>query len=143
MEYVNDSHNQSCVWLTVILRWYELSVVLSTETRAGGVLELADVLESLISIDLSPKPKRSSSVSMSLLNTAISISRAILISWKKNKKIRIGYVLKSADVRTQVSSRYSENSSHTHPCTSEHTHTHPRTFAYTCTHPHTHTCSFP
>ena len=31
------------------------------------------------------------------------------------KKIRIGYVLKSADVRTQVSSRYSENSSHTHP----------------------------
>ena len=30
-------------------------------------------------------------------------------------KIRIGYVLKSGDVRTQVSTRYSENSFHTYP----------------------------
>ena len=42
---------------------------------------------------------------------------------KKDKKVikekfRIGYILKSADVRTQVSSRYSENSSHIY------THTH-------------------
>ena len=42
-------------------------------------------------------------------------------------KIRIGYVLKSADVRTLVSSRYSENSSNTYPHTPVHTCTLPRT----------------
>ena len=78
------------------------------------------------------------------------------------KKIRIGYILKSADVLTLVSRRYSENSSntltgrhprtsadfHTHPCTPAHTaqtrahkhtptqtHTHPCTCMYTHTHP--------
>ena len=50
-------------------------------------------------------------------------------------KIRIGYVLKSADVRTQVSSRYSENSSHTYLCTSTHPHAQLRTPAHTRTHP--------
>ena len=52
-------------------------------------------------------------------------------------KIRIGYVLKSADVRTQVSSRYSENSSQTHPCTSAHTQAHPQIPTYTHAQPHT------
>ena len=45
------------------------------------------------------------------------------------KKIRIGYVLKSADVLNLVSRRYSENSSNTHTCR------HPRTFAHYHTHP--------
>ena len=60
-------------------------------------------------------------------------------------KIRIGYVLKSADVRTQVSSRYSENSSHTYPCTSAHPHAQPCTSAHTRTHPCTpaHICAHP
>ena len=63
------------------------------------------------------------------------------------KKIRIGYVLKSADVLTLVSRRYSENSSNTHTCR------HPRTFAHYHTHPctpvhttptqsHPHTCMY-
>ena len=38
----------------------------------------------------------------------------IIINIYVVKKIRIGYVLKSADVGTLFSSRYSENSSHTH-----------------------------
>ena len=45
-------------------------------------------------------------------------------------KIHIGYVLKSADVRTQASGMYSENSSHTYPCTSEHTRAHSSTPAH-------------
>ena len=43
-------------------------------------------------------------------------------------KIRIAYVLKSADVETLFSSRYSENSSHAH------TRRHPHTFTHTCAH---------
>ena len=43
-------------------------------------------------------------------------------------KIRIGYVLKSADVGTLFSSRYFENSSHAH------TRKHPHTFTHTCAH---------
>ena len=74
------------------------------------------------------------------------------------QKIRIGYVLKSANVLTLVSRKYSENSSNTHTrrqprtsanfythtctptpthvrvCTPTHTITHPRTCMYTCTH---------
>ena len=57
-----------------------------------------------------------------------------------NVKIRIGSVLKSTDVRTQVSSRYSENSSHTHPHTTAYNHTQPRTTMYNHTqlHPSAH-----
>ena len=44
------------------------------------------------------------------------------------QKIRIGYVLKSADVGTLFSSRYSENSSHAH------TRRHPLIFTHTCAH---------
>ena len=69
------------------------------------------------------------------------------------EKIRIGYVLKSADVLNLVSRRYSENSSNTHTCrhprTFAHYHTHPCTPAHTTpTHPHTpnythiHVCTF-
>ena len=69
------------------------------------------------------------------------------------EKIRIGYVLKSADAGTLFSGRNSENSSHTcmltpvqiyahpaHLCTPAHTRTHPRN---THVHPHTteHTCA--
>ena len=43
-------------------------------------------------------------------------------------KIRIRYVLKSADVGTLFSSKYSENSSHAH------TRRHPLTFTHTCAH---------
>ena len=43
------------------------------------------------------------------------------------KKIRIGYVLKSADVGTLFSRRNSENSSHTHAITCKHPHT-PHTY---------------
>ena len=50
-------------------------------------------------------------------------------------KIRIGYVLKSADVGTLFSSRYSENSSHAH------THRHPHTFTHTCAHTCAHLCT--
>ena len=58
------------------------------------------------------------------------------------KKIRIGYVLKSADVGTLFSSRHSENSSQAH------TRRHPHTFTHTCTHlwtpTHTaHPCAYP
>ena len=58
------------------------------------------------------------------------------------KKIRIGYVLKSADVGTLFSGRNSENSSNTHadtseyPCTPAHTHASLRTLAHT----HAHRC---
>ena len=73
---------------------------------------------------------------------------------KKDKKVikekfRIGYILKSADIRTQVSSRYSENSSHSYLCTSRHPHAQLCTPIHTLTHPHTpmhiptHTCSWP
>ena len=44
------------------------------------------------------------------------------------KKIRIGYVLKSTDVGTLFSSRYSENSSQAH------TRRHPHTLTHTCAH---------
>ena len=57
-----------------------------------------------------------------------------------NLKISIGYLLKSAEVRTLVSRRYSENSSHTYPCkpmctrihlkTPKHTHAHPTPGVY-------------
>ena len=51
------------------------------------------------------------------------------ISQKDHKiKICIGYILKSADVGTLFSSRYSENSSH------EHTRRHPHNFTHTCAH---------
>ena len=51
------------------------------------------------------------------------------------EKIRIGYVLKSADVGTLFSSRYSENSSHAH--TRRHPHTFTHTSAHLCTPMHT------
>merc|ERR1712218_281616 len=55
------------------------------------------------------------------------------------KKIRIGNVLKSADVGTLFSRRNSENTSHTHayPRTPAHTGTYPCTPSHTCTHPRT------
>ena len=53
------------------------------------------------------------------------------------EKIRIGYILNSADVKTQVSSQYSENSSHTHPHIPAHTHAYPFIPAYPCTPTHT------
>ena len=85
------------------------------------------------------------------------------------RKIRIGYILKSADVETLFSRRYSENSSHTHThrhpststhtrahhCTLKHTHAHqckpthtgahPPSPAHNCAHrhPHTHTGAHP
>ena len=46
---------------------------------------------------------------------------------KRDNKIHIGYILKSADVRTLVSRRNSENSSHTHAITCKHPHT-PHTY---------------
>ena len=68
---------------------------------------------------------------------------------KYSTKIRIGYVLKSADVGTLFASRYSENSSHTptrrHPHTSAHlctpmpTRPHLRIPTHTLAYPHTHT----
>ena len=75
----------------------------------------------------------------------------------KDGKIRIGNVLKSADVGTLFSRRNSENTSHTHayprtpvhtrahPRTPAHTHAHPCTLAHTCAHPCTpsHTCTHP
>ena len=58
------------------------------------------------------------------------------------KKICIGYVLKSADVKTQVSISYSENSFHTYPqaLTDAHTRAHPHTSMHThmCPHISTH-----
>ena len=62
---------------------------------------------------------------------------------KINEKIRIGYVLKSADVGTLFSRKNSENSSHTYahtrayPRTPVHTHAYPHTPAHTCAHLHT------
>ena len=56
------------------------------------------------------------------------------IAREREKKIRIGYVLKSADVGTLFSSRYSENSSHTHSQTPTHFYTHLRTPVHTCAH---------
>ena len=49
-------------------------------------------------------------------------------------KIRIGYVLKSAEVRTLVSNRYSEDSSRIHPRISIHTCAYLCTPMYTCIH---------
>ena len=60
-----------------------------------------------------------------------------------NKKIRIGYVLKSAYVGTLFSRRNSENSSHTlahthaYPCTPAHTRALPPTPEHTCAYPPT------
>ena len=61
------------------------------------------------------------------------------------KKIRIGYVLKSADVGTLFSRRNSENSSHTHVYTHAYPRTHQCTPAHTCVLPHipTHTRPHP
>ena len=60
---------------------------------------------------------------------------------RNNYKIRIGNVLKSADVGTLFSRRNSENTSHTHayPRTPAHTHahTHTHTLAHTPAHSHT------
>merc|ERR1712218_565002 len=55
------------------------------------------------------------------------------------KKIRIGNVLKSADVGTLFSRRNSENTSHPHayPCTPVHTRAYPCTPSHTCTQPRT------
>ena len=89
---------------------------------------------------------------------------------RTQKKIHIGYILRSADVGTLFSGRNSENSSHIrmrtqvqiyaqsrtpahslphpypptkHPCIPAHTQVHPRTLVHTCTHPCTpvHTCA--
>ena len=65
------------------------------------------------------------------------------MSPKNEIKIRIGYVLKSADVGTLFTGRNSENSSNTHahttayPCTPTHTYAHPHTPAHTPHTPHT------
>ena len=61
------------------------------------------------------------------------------------KKIRIGYVLKSADVRTLFSKRNSENSSHTHAYTHAYPLTHQLTPVHTRTHLRipTHTYAYP
>ena len=61
----------------------------------------------------------------------------------KYKKIHIGYVLKSQDVRTQVSGRNSENSSHTHVHTRAYPHTPMHTSTNPSVHPHAivHTCT--
>ena len=70
---------------------------------------------------------------------------AYLQSTYLKEKIRIGYKLKSAEVRTLVSRRYSENSSHTQSPLPMHTHVQPHTcvhFHYTQAHPCTvHTCA--
>ena len=62
-----------------------------------------------------------------------------------NNKIRIGYVLKSADVGTLFSRRNSENSSHTPAHTCAHTCVHPRIPVHTRKHPGTpmHTRAYP
>ena len=62
----------------------------------------------------------------------------IIINIYVVKKIRIGYVLKSADVGTLFSRRNSENLSHTRAQlrTTTHTHAHPSTPAHTHTHSH-------
>ena len=54
-----------------------------------------------------------------------------------DKKIRIGYILKSAEVRTLVSRRYSENSSRTNLCKMTSTRIHLNILTYTCALPHT------
>ena len=67
----------------------------------------------------------------------------IIINIYVVKKIRIGYVLKSADVGTLFSGRNSENSSHTCMRTPVQIYAHPRTHPLnTHAHPHTpkHTC---
>ena len=60
--------------------------------------------------------------------TLVPVNQIYITFWRK--KNRIGYILKSADVRTQVSSRYSENSSHTHQ------HTYSQTSAHFCAYPY-------
>ena len=61
------------------------------------------------------------------------------------KKIRIGYVLKSADVGTLFSRRNSENSYHSRMCTPMQIYAHPCTIAHTRALPPTpeHTCAYP
>ena len=64
----------------------------------------------------------------------------IIINIYVVKKIRIGYVLKSADVGTLFSGRNSENSSHTCMRTPVQIYAHPRTIVHTPhtrAHPHT------
>ena len=61
---------------------------------------------------------------------------AYLQSTYLKEKIRIGYVLKSTEVRSLVSRRYSENSSHTHMCIPMQTHAYLHTPEHTRTHPH-------
>ena len=63
-------------------------------------------------------------------NSTYSIYNITMKNQALLTKIHIGYVLKSADVRTQVSSRYSENSSHTYLCTSTHLHAQLHTHAH-------------
>ena len=61
---------------------------------------------------------------------------------RTQKKIRIGYILRSADVGTLFSGRNSENSSHTCMRTPVQIYAHPRTIVHTLhtrAHPHTHT----
>ena len=60
-----------------------------------------------------------------------------ILKSKNDVKIHIGYVLKSAEVRTLVSRRYSENSSHIPMQTIAHTHRNPCILMHTCTHPST------
>ena len=74
-----------------------------------------------------------------------ALDHSIIVSGHRHsqndKKIRIGYVLKSADVRTLVSSSYSEYSSQKHLYILRFTCVHPFTFTHTCATPHmpTHT----
>ena len=62
---------------------------------------------------------------------------------QRETKIRIGYVLKSADVGTLFSGRNSENSSHTYMRTPVQIYAHPRTITHTCAHLHTFAYSLP
>ena len=68
------------------------------------------------------------------------IFRNYIVSTIHIKKIRIEYVLKSADVGTLFSGRNSDNSSHTHVYTHAYPHTHPHPHAppsHTHAYPHT------
>ena len=63
--------------------------------------------------------------------------KKIILQTNHKEKIRIGYVLKSADVETLFSSRYSENSSLAHTRRHPHTFTPVHTCAHLCTPTHT------
>ena len=72
----------------------------------------------------------------------------LTIHYNSIQKIRIGYVLKSDEFRTLVSSRYSKNSSHTHLYIPMHTHVYTpfmpvHAHACPCTpvHTHAHSCT--